>query len=269
MSRRRTRRELSETHSNSLRLASSSINYLNQKSFYKFMDNLSDKIALKAMLNIEFLSGKDLVQNRRVILNYSGHFNNYNANVRYTRSHIEFNLSALWKNVDEDIQAGLIESLVVRMFKLRGISTDKMKLYVAFMKGLSKYAKKHLYDPQLETSFNRVNEKFFDGMMEKSNLVFASESFRKLGSYEYGTDTVNISTIFKDLPEDEQRFLDYVVYHELLHKKHTFNVKNGRHQAHTTAFRNDEKRFGENAEEELTKWLRKKRYSIKRIFRMW
>jgi hypothetical protein len=111
------------------------------------MDNLSDKIALKAMINIEFLTSKDLVQNRRVVLTYSGHFNNYNANVRYTKQQIEFNLSTLWKNIDEDIQIGLIESLIIRMFKIRGVSTSEMKLYESFMKGLSKYAKKHLYDP--------------------------------------------------------------------------------------------------------------------------
>ena len=246
------------------------------------IDNLSDKIALKSLVNIELASGKDLIQNRRVILNYSGHFSGYNANVKYTRTYITFNLSSSWRNVDEDIQSGLIESLAIRMFKIRGISTDKMKLYVSFMKGLSKYAKKYLYDPQLEESFNRVNEKFFSASMEKPNLVFATESFRKLGSYEYGTDTINISTIFKDLPKDEseQKFLDYVIYHELLHKKHTFNVKNGRHQAHTTAFRNDEKKFGMaddvDMEKELNVWLRKKKskntrnnYSLKSMFKLW
>jgi hypothetical protein len=233
------------------------------------MDNLSDKIALKALMNIEFLISKDLVQNRRILLTYSGHFNNYNANVRYTKTYIEFNLSRLWKNVDEDIQIGLIESLIIRMFKIRGVSTSEMKLYENFMKGLSKYAKADNHDPELEKSFNRVNEKFFNGLMEKPNLIFASESFRKLGSYEYSTNSINISTIFKELPDNEQKFLDYVMYHELLHKKHTFNVKNGRHQAHTTVFRNDEKKFGENAEEELNAWLRKKKYSIKRMFKLW
>jgi hypothetical protein len=237
------------------------------------MDNLSDKIALKAIMNIEFLSGKDLVQNRRVSLNYSGHFTNYNANVKYTKSHVEFSLSRMWRNVDEDIQTGLIESLVIRMYKIKGISTSNMKLYEAFMKGLSKYARADTHDPELEESFNRVNDKFFNGMMEKPNLIFASESFRKLGSYEYSTNTVYISTIFKGLSTDEQKFLDYIVYHELLHKKHTFNVKNGRHQAHTTIFKKDEKKFdAENnidMEKELNAWLRKKRYSIKRMFKMW
>lgn len=233
------------------------------------MDNLSDKIALKAMMNIEFLTSKDLVQNRRVKLTYSGHFSNYNANVRYMRTHVEFNLSTLWKTIDEDIQIGLIESLVIRMFKIKGVSTSEMKLYESFMKGLSKYAKSSDHDPELVESFNRVNEKFFNEMMEKPNLIFASESFRKLGSYEYSTNSIYISTIFKSLPDDEKKFLDYVVYHELLHKKHTFNVKNGRHQAHTTVFRNDEKKFGVNAEEELNSWLRKKKYSLKRMFKLW
>jgi len=233
------------------------------------MDNLSDKIALKALMNIEFLTSKDLVQNRRVILKYSGHFSNYNANVRYTKMYVEFNLSTLWKNIDEDIQIGLIESLVIRMYKIRGVSTSEMKLYESFMKGLSKYAKSSNHDPELEESFNRVNEKFFSGLMEKPNLIYASESFRKLGSYEYGTNSIYISTIFQKLPDEEKKFLDYVMYHELLHKKHTFNVKNGRHQAHTTVFRQDEKKFGEHAEEELTSWLRKKKYSLKRMFKLW
>jgi len=232
------------------------------------MDNI-DKIALKALVDIELLSEKDLVQNRKVLLRYSGHFNNYNANVQYSKSLIQFNLSMQWKSVDEEIQAGLLQSLVVRMFKLRNISTSEMKLYVSFMKGLSKYAKKHLYDPQLSESFGRMNERFFDGLVEKPNLVFASESFHKLGSYEYGTDTIYISTIFKDLPMTEQKYLDYVMYHELLHKKHSFNVKNGRHQAHTTAFRNDERRFGLDMEQELNKWLGKKKYSMKRMLRFW
>jgi len=137
---------------------------------------------------------------------------------------------------------------------------------------LSKYAKSSDHDPELEESFDRVNDRFFNGMMEKPNLVFASESFRKLGSYEYSTNTVNISTIFQGLPDDEKRFLDYVIYHELLHKKHTFNVKNGRHQAHTTVFKNDEKKFSENGidmEKELNKWLRNKKYGLKRMFKWW
>ena len=219
-----------------------------------------------------------LRENRRVIIRYSGHFRNYNSNAKYNPYKIEFNLSRQWKDVDEDIQLGLIESLIVRVFKIRNVKTSNMQLYETFMKSLSKYAKKYAHDPELEQSYNRVNEKFFNGMMEKPNLVFASESFTKLGSYEYGTDTIYISTIFQELPLEDQKFLDYVIYHELLHKKHSFNVKNGRHQSHTRAFREDEEKFSEDKdmEAELTKFLRRKKYGIlksrrpiRSLFKLW
>lgn len=203
--------------------------------------------------------GLEVEDARAHLVKYSGHFKGYNANAKYNSEKVEFNLSRDWRRIDDDIQIGLIQSLIVKILKLRRKKTTQMELYESFMKGLSKYAKKHTHDPELEESFHRVNEKMFNGLMDKPNLVFASESFRKLGSYEYSSDTINISTIFQDLPDEELRLLDYVVYHELLHKKHSFNVKNGRHQSHTTAFRNDEKKFGATAEQELTNWLRRKK----------
>jgi len=199
------------------------------------------------------------IEEKRIIkVKYSGHFKNFTANAKYNADKIEFNLSRQWKDIDKDIQVGLIQSLIVKIKKIRNIKTEDMKLYESFMKNLSKYAKKHTYDKELEESYERVNENMFQGMMDKPNLIFASESFNKLGSYEYSSDTIFMSTIFKDLPLNEKRFLDYVMYHELLHKKHSFNIKNGKHHAHTTAFREDEKRFNVS-EQELTQWLRKKR----------
>lgn len=194
---------------------------------------------------------------------YSSHFKNYNSNARYDFRSIIFNLSRQWKEVDEDIQQGLIESLIIRIFKIRNKKTQNMGLYESFMKGLSKYAKKHTHDPILEESFHRVNEKYFNGLIDKPNLVWASESLAKLGSYEYGSDTILISTIFQNLNESDIKFLDYVLYHELLHKKHSFNVKNGRHTSHTRAFREDEEKFGHDMEAELGKFLRRKKYSIR------
>lgn len=203
--------------------------------------------------------GLEVDDNRVHLVKYSGHFKNYNANAKYNSEKVEFNLSRDWRRIDDDIQIGLIQSLIVKILKLKRKKTTQMELYESFMKGLSKYARKNEFEPELEDSFNRVNERFFNGLMDKPNLVFASESFHKLGSYEYSSDTINISKIFQDLPDEELRLLDYVMYHELLHKKHSFNVKNGRHQSHTKAFRADEKKFGETAEQELTNWLRRKK----------
>ena len=206
--------------------------------------------------------GLEVEDTRAHLVKYSGHFKiikGYNANAKYNSEKVEFNLSREWRRIDDDIQIGLIQSLIVKILKLRRKKTSQMELYENFMKGLSKYAKKHTHEPELEDSFNRVNEQFFNGLMDKPNLVFASESFRKLGSYEYSNDTIHMSTIFQDLLDEELRILDYVMYHELLHKKHSFNVKNGRHRSHTHAFRLDERKFGATAEQELTNWLRRKK----------
>jgi len=202
---------------------------------------------------------RDILLKRKITLSYSGHFKSYNSNARYTKDHIQLNLSVKWKAVDGDIQQGLIESFLVKVLRLKIEKTSSMKLYEDFMKGLSIYAKKHTRDPLLEESFNRVNERFFSNMMDKPNLIFAGASFSKLGSYEYTTDTVYVSEIFCDLSDDELMFLDYVLYHELLHKKHSFNIKNGRHHAHTHKFRIDEQKFGKNIEAALSGFLRRKK----------
>jgi predicted metal-dependent hydrolase len=112
----------------------------------------------------------------------------------------------------------------------------------------------------LEESFNKVNEKYFFGLIEKTNLTWHN-SIRRLGSYEYGTDTVSISKVL----ETDMELLDYVMYHEILHKKHKFYSKNGRTHHHTREFRESERKF-ENSEEMeekikgLVKYKRRKRF---------
>ena len=113
-----------------------------------------------------------------------------------------------------------------------------MELYTIFIKKIHLGIKKTDIDPFLEKSFNRVNEKYFYGLIDKTNLVWAN-STTKLGSYEYGNDTITISKLLKN----DQELLDYVMYHEMLHKKHKFYTKNNRSFHHTKEFRKKEKEF--------------------------
>ena len=87
-----------------------------------------------------------------------------------------------------------------------------------------------------------INDKYFLGLIELPNLKFGKNSFTKLGSYSYASDTITISSALKH----DFELLDYVMHHELLHKKHQFNSKNGRSYHHTALFRKKEKEF-ENA----------------------
>ena len=128
-------------------------------------------------------------------------------------------MSKKWKTISKEIQIGLIQSLSLKIFKEKKKTTN-IELYNIFMKKIHIAAPKIKFDPTLEKSFHKVNEKYFYGLIEKPNLVWGDFSLRKLGSYEYGSDTITISKVLQN-----QGFLiDYIMYHELLHKKHKFKI---------------------------------------------
>ena len=175
-------------------------------------------------------------------VNYNDRFKPYNANVKYTRNSFVFNLSKKWKSVSREIQIGLLQELLLKAFKAKK-STFNIDLYNNFMKKIHIAAPKTRIDSFLEGSFDRINEKYFLGMVEKPNLVWHS-SIRRLGSYEYGSDTISISKVL----ENDLNALDYVMHHEMLHKKLKFDSRNGSCRHHTKTFREMERRF-ENSHE--------------------
>ncbi len=187
-------------------------------------------------------------------IKYSGKFKPYNANVRRVGSNLTFSLSRNWKQVSNEIKIGLIQELLLRVMREKSrIRTTSMDLYNIFIKKADIAAPKTRIDPFLEASFDRVNDKYFNGMIDKTNLVW-HDSSRRLGTYEYGSDTISIT---KPLMEADQDMLDYVMYHEMLHKKCKFVSKNGRNYHHTSHFRSKEKEFENQKEiERKLKYLR-------------
>jgi len=169
---------------------------------------------------------------KKMIVKYSRAFNPYNANVKYAAYSMTFNLSYEWKKVSDEIKLGLIQSLLLRIYKEKK-KTLNIDLYENFIKTVGDYSEVKQSHPVLEQSFKRVNEKYFNGFIDKPNLKWGNHSFSKLGTYEYGSNTVTISRVF----EEDEELLDYIMYHELLHKKHKFHTKNGRSYHHTSKFR--------------------------------
>jgi hypothetical protein len=183
----------------------------------------------------ELFEGKELEKTIR--LKYSGKFSDYNANVRYGAGWMEFNLSSKWAAVSDEIKMGLIQSLMQKIFKTKK-ETINIDLYNKFLKNAHISAPKKENDEVLESSFSRINEKFFNGMMEKPNLEWGNSS-HLLGRYEYGSDTIIITKLL----EHDYELLDYVMFHEMLHKKHKFVAKKGRTTHHSRQFRVDEKSY--------------------------
>ncbi len=99
------------------------------------------------------------------------------------------------------------------------------------------------YYRDLNQSFERVNKEYFNGCMEKPVLTWSSRRAKcTLGRYDPERDIVSISRVLdsRKVPEE---LLDFIMYHELLHKKHGVKLKGNRRRVHTAEFKKDEKKF--------------------------
>lgn len=112
-------------------------------------------------------------------------------------------------------------------------------------------ARGRFYD--LEKMFDRLNRLYFSGGIEKPTLTWSQRRTRRiLGHHDSVHDTIVISKTLdaRDVPE---WFVEYILYHEMLHIKHPARIIDGRRYYHTNAFRADERRFPRYEEAQL--WL--------------
>lgn len=187
---------------------------------------------------------------------YSGRFRGYNAGVRYSPGFMEFSLSRNWKDVDTQIKEGLIQTLILKAMGKKA-STIQIELYNIFLKKVHQTTPKTRIDPALREIFLQLNERYFGNLLEMPNLVWGRHSLRKLGSYDYGRDTVILSrALFGNT-----KLASFVLYHELLHKKHKFTTDGRGSLHHSRAFKTDELKYERHseAESELAGFLRRKR----------
>ncbi|MBN2367573.1 M48 family metallopeptidase [Candidatus Woesearchaeota archaeon] len=188
-------------------------------------------------------------------LMYSKAFKGYNAKVVYSRDYKEFRLSHSWKEVSDEIKIGLLQSLMNKI-QSTDISTVNIDLYNIFLKKIPALTPKTKTDNILEDSFERINSQYFNGLLLKPNLEWGGKNFRTLGTYDYNTDTIRISRILKK----DQMLMDYVMYHEMLHKKFRYKNTGKRTIHHSREFREQEKKFLEpDMEKKLTNFLRKEK----------
>jgi hypothetical protein len=113
----------------------------------------------------------------------------------------------------------------------------------------------------LEAAFLRVNETFFGGAILRPHLAWSRRTTRRVfGHYHFARDelTVSLSLDSHKVPEF---VLDFIMFHELLHKQHGLTKMSQRLYAHTAAFRSDERKFPrfEAAQKELIRIARRAR----------
>lgn len=105
----------------------------------------------------------------------------------------------------------------------------------------------------LDKMFSKLNRKYFDSTLEKPTLTWSQRKTRSiLGHHDRVYETITISKSL-DSAQVPEWFVEYILYHEMLHITHAARMINGRRYYHTAAFRLDERRFAKY--EEAQKWL--------------
>lgn len=113
----------------------------------------------------------------------------------------------------------------------------------------------------LEDSFQRVNQEYFEGGLAQPHLVWNNRlTHRKFGHYQWDTDTIMVSSSL-DQQHIPTLVVDFVIYHELLHKKLGARLAKQNRIAHSREFRDLENQFrnSSKARQLLNKLARKGR----------
>jgi hypothetical protein len=115
----------------------------------------------------------------------------------------------------------------------------------------------------LDELFDKVNCEYFASSLVKPRLIWSQiHTYRKFGHYEPARDRVMIALTL-DNANIPQFVVEFVLYHELLHKFHGATWVNGRRMVHTLEFRRDERKF--HLYKEVEGWLQKLALSNVRI----
>src|SRR5438309_5114457 len=194
--------------------------------------------------------------------------------IRVRAGRVYVRLSDLFKAAPPEVIRALAFLLVARLLS-RKAPRDQERIYrsYAFSPSLLRAsdiarrqrgrkvissANGQVYD--LERLFTKLNRRYFDGEIEKPVLTWSKRRARSiLGHHDAAHDTIVISKTL-DSREVPEWFVEYILFHEMLHIKHPSRIVNGRRYYHTTAFRTEEQSFPryQHAQEWLDHVVRKR-----------
>jgi hypothetical protein len=95
----------------------------------------------------------------------------------------------------------------------------------------------------LAPMFSRLNKRYFSGRLHRPRLGWSSRAWRaQLGCFDPGVDQIVMNSRL-DRENVPAYVVEYVLYHEMLHVKHPIRAASCGLQAHSAAFRREERRY--------------------------
>jgi hypothetical protein len=95
----------------------------------------------------------------------------------------------------------------------------------------------------LASLFAQLNQRYFSGRLHQPRLGWSMRGWRaQLGCFDPGLDQIAINRRL-DRASVPSFVVEYVLYHEMLHLKHPLRAARCGLEAHSLAFRREEKRF--------------------------
>jgi hypothetical protein len=140
-------------------------------------------------------------------------------------------------------QKNTTASEIIRKFSLSEECSDVLLELDLIAQIATETAQGNIYN--LDHLFSTINHQYFAGTMSKPRLMWSSIlSHRKLAHYERTRDRVVISKIL-DHERIPQYLVEFILYHELLHKHHGIQWLNGKCMVHTPEFKCSERKFSQ------------------------
>ena len=106
-------------------------------------------------------------------------------------------------------------------------------------------AASHTAHHNLSALFGRLNRRYFAARLPRPHLAWSTRPWRsQLGCFDPALSQILINSRLND-PRVPRYAVEYVLYHEMLHVKHPLRRASCGLQAHSAAFRREEKLFRE------------------------
>ncbi|HVF55955.1 MAG TPA: SprT-like domain-containing protein [Pyrinomonadaceae bacterium] len=190
-----------------------------------------------------------------------------NHTIRLRSGRIYVRLSDIFKSAPQNVHRALAFILLAKLLRRRAPALHE-KVYRDYacspeVLRASDLARRHrgrkfissaqgsVYD--LGRMFTRLNRRYFEGQLPEPALTWSQRRTRTiLGHHDGVHETIVISKTL-DAADVPEWFVEFILYHEMLHIKHPARLINGRRYYHTKAFRTEEQRFPFYEEAQL--WL--------------